>query len=263
MGRRFPPPSSFRELLKRNSASRPSVCVSVWQRVHARVGARRPGGGNVGPLRSPRGPGRGASVRAGSQEPGGRAAASRAPAPPPPPPPAAAAATAATAAAAGERSRGQAGPHRSPVSARAPPEPCARALRPRDARQVAARGPGASALGGGGGRIAPRLEAGPAARPQPDLHRHLPERPGGPSAPQARAPPPPPPRGELGLGVPAEGRGEALSALPGKSGKIGRRTRRSWRGPCTPELALSGGGLLGSEAPHRHCGPRAWGCRGT
>ena len=27
MGRRFPPPSSFRELLKRNSASRPSVCV--------------------------------------------------------------------------------------------------------------------------------------------------------------------------------------------------------------------------------------------
>ena len=101
MGRRFPPPSSFRELLKRNSASRPSVCVSVWQRVHARVGARRPGGGNVGPLRSPRGPGRGASVRAGSQEPGGRAAASRAPAPPPPPPPAAAAATAAK-----ERRRG-------------------------------------------------------------------------------------------------------------------------------------------------------------
>lgn len=108
---------------------------------------------------------------------------------------AAAAATAATAAAAGERSRGQAGPHRSPVSARAPPEPCARALRPRNARQVAARGLGASALGGGGGRIAPRLEAGPAARPQPDLHRHLPERPGGPSAPRARAPPPPPPRG--------------------------------------------------------------------
>ncbi|XP_033079264.1 serine/arginine repetitive matrix protein 3-like [Trachypithecus francoisi] len=97
----------------------------------------------------------------------------------------------------GARSRGQAGPHRSPASARAPPEPCALRPRPalRDARQLAGRGPRAGALGGGGGRIASRPEAGPAARPQPDRHRHLPERPGGPSAPQARAPPLPPPRG--------------------------------------------------------------------
>lgn len=107
-------------------------------------------------------------------------------------------------------------------------------------------------------------------RPQPDRHRHLPERPGGPSAPRARATTPPPPRGELGPGVPAEGWGEARGALPGIGVRSGARggvggapalpSWRSWgmacwgeRCPIDTAARVRGGAgeLRGTPAPQR------------
>lgn len=127
-----PPPPAPEGRARESAAARPRACVRVATCARAGECAQDPRR-RRGPFKEPEGAGPGASVRAGSREPRGRAAASPARAPPPAPPPAVAA---------GERSRGQAGPHRSPASARAPPQPCARALRPAMRAKLRAGDPG-------------------------------------------------------------------------------------------------------------------------